>query len=93
MIRLIVSACGWLALVVAAIMQTGCGSLPAALPKVEAPDARSAYKTALAACLACSVPDLPAALVRGCTELAPVCDALAGVCTEASSPGDGDAAP
>jgi hypothetical protein len=74
---------GWLAFVAVAVAQGGCSALPGLpkeLPKVEAPDARAAYKTALAACLACSVPDLPADAVKACEELAPVCDALAGVC-------------
>jgi hypothetical protein len=75
---------GWLAFVAVAVAQSGCSALadlPAELPKVEAPDARDAYKTALAACLVCAVPDaLPADAVKACEELAPVCDALAGVC-------------
>lgn len=75
---------GWLVFFAVAVAQSGCSSLadlPAELPKVEPADARAAYKGALAACLVCAVPDgLPADVAAACEELAPVCDALAGVC-------------
>jgi hypothetical protein len=72
---------GWLGLVVA--LAQGCAALdgvPVKAPKVSPDDARAAYKLALTACIACQLPDLPADAVKGCDELAPVCDALAGVC-------------
>jgi hypothetical protein len=72
---------GWLALVV--YMAIGCSaleSLPAKAPSVKPDDARAAYKLALTACIACQLPGLPAEAAAGCAELAPVCDALAGVC-------------
>jgi len=74
---------GWLAFF--AWLACGCSAvpgLPDKLPEVKPADARTAYKAALTACIACQTFDLPdaGAVSDGCAELAPVCDALAGVC-------------
>lgn len=64
-----------------AVLQGCGGDFPKlAVPKVQPSDARAAYKGALAACLACQLPDMPADVAAACEELSPVCDALAGVC-------------
>jgi hypothetical protein len=75
---------GWLAFFV--YLAQGCAALPADMPKVpdvptvKPADARTAYKLSLTACIACQMPDLPKEAADACAELAPVCDALAGIC-------------
>lgn len=77
----VLGVAGWLAFF--AWLAVGCAALegvPVKVPEVKPDDARAAYKMALTACIACQLPDLPADAAKGCAELAPVCDALAGVC-------------
>ena len=63
------------------LILVGCATL-GQVKKDPAATAREARDTALAACLACRLPDLPKPAQDACLELEPVCAALAGVCEE-----------
>ena len=66
----------------------GCATLGS-----EKPDAADVYKQAMTACLACQLPNLPEDARKGCEKIRPVCDALAGICSEPEAEPDALVAP